>query len=116
MAALDMLPAKKTAKTLTEPFVARSSHWVRAPVAGLLRARVSLGALVEAGQKIGSIADPLGIDDVSVRAERSGIVIGRSELPLANEGDGLFHVATFARLAEVSASVEEFHSEIEELT
>lgn len=116
MVALDMLPAQKATKMLAEPFVARSSHWIRAPEAGILRARASLGTLVEAEQKIGSIADPLGADEVSVRAQKSGIIIGRTELPLVNEGDALFHIATFARPEEVSASVEEFQDEIEELT
>jgi hypothetical protein len=32
--------------------------------------------------------------------------MGRTELPLVNEGDALFHVATFARLADVSDSLE----------
>lgn len=115
MAALDMLPERKAVKASVEPFVARSSHWIRAPESGILRSRSNLGALVKADQKLGTIADPLGADEVSVLAEKSGIVIGRTELPLVNEGDALFHVATFARPADVSASVDEFQDEIEEL-
>jgi predicted deacylase len=115
MAALEMLPARRAAKTQAEPFVARSSHWIRAPESGILRERPRLGELVEAGQKLGTIADPLGADQISVRAEKPGIVIGRTELPLVNEGDALFHIATFARPAAVSASVEEFQDEIGEL-
>lgn len=115
MAALEMLPPGKANRIQTEPFVARSSHWIRASESGILRSRARLGALVKPSQRLGIIADPLGADEVSVRAEKAGIVIGRTELPLVNEGDALFHIATFERPAEVSASVEEFQEEIEEL-
>jgi hypothetical protein len=33
-------------------------------------------------------------------------VIGRTELPLVNEGDALFHVATFDRPEEVVESID----------
>ncbi|MFT5695495.1 MAG: hypothetical protein ACI9QQ_001473, partial [Myxococcota bacterium] len=35
------------------------------------------------------------------------------ELPLVNEGDALFHIATFERPADVSASLEDFQDELE---
>jgi hypothetical protein len=54
---------------------------------------VSLGELVEEGQVIGIIADPLGTQEVAVVADQGGIVIGRTNLPLAYEGDALFHIA-----------------------
>jgi len=116
MRALEMLPPPKTQRTRVDPYVARSSYWTRAPEAGILRDRVKLGALVEANQEIGKIADPLGADEVSVFAQKPGVVIGRTELPLVNEGDALFHIATFARPEEVSASVEEFQDELEILS
>ena len=115
MRAIEMLPAAKRPPTNTEPFVARSSHWVRAPEAGILRARARLGALVGTADRLGIIADPLGAGEVSVAAEKPGIVIGRTELPLVNEGDALFHVATFERPDEVSASLEGFQGELDDL-
>ena len=42
---------------------------------------------------IGIIADPLGTQEVAVIADQAGIVIGRTNLPLAYEGDALFHIA-----------------------
>lgn len=114
MAALGMLKRPKASKSLVEPFVARSSHWVRAPGSGILRARAALGALIERGMSIGIIADPLGADEIVISAEKPGIVIGRTELPLVNEGDALFHIATFERPDKVSASVEGFQGELED--
>lgn len=111
MRALEMLPPSKSRARVTEPFVARSSHWVRASTAGVLRERATLGALVDSGQKLGTIADPLGAEETSVEASHQGIVIGRTELPLVNEGDALFHIATFDEPSDVSASLEEFHDE-----
>ena len=113
MRAIGMLPPPTRPRRLPEPFVARSSHWVRAGESGILRARVELGALVSAGQRLGNIADPLGAGEVPVDARHAGIVIGRSELPLVNEGDALFHIATFDAPTEVSASLDEFQGDLD---
>jgi predicted deacylase len=115
MRALEMLPAVEERERRHAPFVARSSHWVRAPVSGILRSRAALGAALRAGQRLGTIADPLGAEQAPVRSTHAGIVIGRTELPLVNEGDALFHVATFDRPADVVASVGDFETVLEEL-
>lgn len=116
MRALEMLPPPRNPRPPVEPYIARSSYWARAPESGILRERAKLGALVEANQELGKIADPLGGDEVTVHAQKPGVVIGRTELPLVNEGDALFHVATFARPEDVSALVEEFQDELELLS
>jgi predicted deacylase len=115
MRALGMLPERRAREGATEPFVARSSHWVRAPESGILRARAPLGAAVARGQRLGTVADPLGVAEVPVEAQHRGIVIGRTELPLVNEGDALFHVATFDQLSVVSESVGGFQQELEDI-
>jgi hypothetical protein len=38
----------------------------------------------------------------------NGIVIGHSMLPLAHEGDALFHIAQFDNTREAKATIEEF--------
>jgi len=91
-----------------EPFVARSSQWVRAPRSGILRARAALGAAVKAGEPLGIVADPLGAEEEQILAPEAGVVIGRTELPLVNEGDALFHVATFRRPEEVAETWGEY--------
>jgi hypothetical protein len=115
MRTLEMLPPTKKVVSRGEPFVALSSHWIRAPESGILRARMPLGALVNPGQRLAWISDPLGADEVKIEAVKRGIVIGRTELPLVNAGDALFNIATFERASDVSASVDEFQFELESL-
>lgn len=109
MRALGMLPGRKHPAAALRPFIARSSHWVRAPRSGILRSRSALGAAVRAGDRLGYIADPLGDDEQEVSAPHAGVVIGRSELPIVNEGDAIFHIATFKRPEAVASSVYDFN-------
>lgn len=75
------------------PVYANTSAWVRAPEGGILRTIIKPGAHVTAGELIGFIANPYEDADVPVIAPKSGIVIGRTTLPIVNLGDALFHVA-----------------------
>jgi len=112
MRALEMLPAAEPSERVMEPFVARGSAWVRAPSSGILSTRVRLGAKVEAGEILGEISDPLGDAAVNVCSPETGVVIGRINLPLVNEGDALFHVAIFKRVEGVVAQVEALHADL----
>lgn len=109
MRALEMLPARKRRSTAAEPVVARATAWVRAPISGVLRLLVAPGGRIGKDSLLAVVADPFGEREAEVRAPFDGIVIGRTNLPLANEGDALFHLARFRRLDEVADSVEEFH-------
>jgi predicted deacylase len=112
MRMLEMLPAsRRKPKQETGPVVARSSSWIRAADSGILRAMVPLGRRVKKGTLLGVVADPFGEREIQVTAPFSGIVIGRSNLPLVNEGDALYHIARFGDIQEVEASVDEFHEE-----
>ncbi len=109
MRELDMLPASIRKKSLPkEPMVARSSAWVRAPSSGIFRPVIALGARVEKDGLLGVIEDPFGEVEQAVHAKHAGIVIGRVNLPLINEGDALFHIARFGRVERAEATVEEF--------
>jgi predicted deacylase len=94
--------------------VARSSTWVRAPISGILRVTAVLGARIHKNDVLGRIADPFGEKETEVTASAGGIIIGKLNLPLVNEGDALFHIARFEKVATVAARVEEFHSNYEE--
>jgi len=109
MRALGMLPASKRRREAPEPVVARATTWVRAPMSGVLRLLVPPGGRIGKEGLLAVVADPFGEREAEVRAPFNGIVIGRTNLPLANEGDALFHIARFRRLDEVADSVEEFH-------
>lgn len=83
---------------LAEPkdvFIARSSHWIRAPHSGSLHRRKNIGNKVKKGEVLGVISDPFGIEKHYVKAKKTGIIIGMTMLPLVNDGDALFHIATF---------------------
>jgi len=105
---LEMLPASRPRKAQGKPVVARSAAWVRAPVSGILRVMVPLGAAVTRGDVMGVLADPFGERETNVLAPHDGILIGTTNLPLANEGDALFNIARYRRMAHISARVEEF--------
>jgi len=112
MRELQMLPpSRSTRKKHIEPVVARSSYWVRAPDSGILRAMIPLGARVKKNTLLGVVADPFGETEANVRALYSGIVIGRTNLPLVNEGDALYHIARFEDIEEIEAKVDEFQEE-----
>ncbi len=113
MRILGMLPAsRQKARMPMESMVASSTTWIRAPESGIFRALVSLGSRVKRGQLLGVVASPFGDQEVTVNSPCAGIVIGRSNLPLTNEGDALFHVARFQGVRAAEERVETFTEEL----
>ena len=93
MESLDMLPARKRDNSGSRaPMILRSSSWVRAPSSGVVRAKKPIGAHIEVGEVLAVISDPLGEADTEIRSPMDGVIVGRTNLPLAHEGDGLFHI------------------------
>jgi len=105
--ARQMLPARKE-KMPREAVRASSSVWVRAPSSGIVTQRGALGRRIKKGEKLAVISDPLGARSDPVISPINGLIIGRSNLPLAHEGDALFHVASFESVAEAEVVVEDF--------
>jgi predicted deacylase len=75
------------------PLESRKTGWVRATRSGILQLSCSLGDRVETGQQLGEIYDSFGKRHGLAKANRAGIVIGRSTAPLVNRGDALVHIA-----------------------
>ncbi|WP_444904735.1 succinylglutamate desuccinylase/aspartoacylase family protein [Microbulbifer sp. CnH-101-E] len=116
MRKLSMLAAGKNIRKQSEPFVARSSSWERAPESGLLRSTAPLGAHVNKGDILGIISDPSDLfspKEYEVKSQFSGLIIGKTNIPLVNAGDALFHIARFEDIKEAAASVEVFQSVLE---
>lgn len=109
--ALGMLAARKRHREVVQPVMARQTRWVRAPSSGIIRMHAALGQRVQKGDVLATVSDPFGQKESHATAAFAGIVIGRSNLPLAHEGDALHHVAAFEELAEAETTVEEFHAE-----
>lgn len=108
-----MLAPSKASGGKTEPVRSDSSHWLRAPIGGLMRAKKKLGDRVKKGEVIALISDPLGLIEESVLARSSGIVFGRTNLPVVNRGDALFHIARVKSVLAAEEAVESVEQEVE---
>lgn len=82
------------------PIVSLRSSWLRAPEGGVLRVNRSTGEIVAAGEKVGLISDPFGERETEVISNRAGVIVGRINLPIVNQGDALFHIAKLPQSAE----------------
>lgn len=109
---LKMLPPSKKHTVAIEPAVARSSLWVRAEHDGVFRPMVALGQRIKPQQLLGRISSPFNSNEIDIVAPCAGILVGRNNLPLVNEGEALFHIARFEEVKEVAAQMEEFANTI----
>ena len=66
---------------------------MRARGTGILHLDVELGDRVEAGARLGRVADAFGTSGRIVRADRAGIVIGLTRAPIVHAGDAVAHIA-----------------------
>ena len=99
---LKMIGGKGVPKANGVPVRAARSTWYRAPRGGLFRGYLTLGDAVQPGTVLGAVANAFGDVETELVADVTGIIIGRSNLPVVYEGDALFHVAETAR-AEAAA-------------
>ena len=84
----------KDDKKRKKSFISHSSSWLRAPKSGILIERKKVGTIVRINDILGEIVNPFGDHKTLVKAKESGVIIGASKLPLVNQGDALFHIAT----------------------
>lgn len=99
---LKMIGGKGVPKVSGLPVRAARSSWYRAPRGGLFRGYLTLGDAVQPGTVLGAVANAFGDIETELVADVTGIIIGRSNLPVVYEGDALFHVAETPR-AEAAA-------------
>lgn len=125
MGELGMLANKHLPRRRTASVVSTKSSWVRAPISGIFRRTVRLGAWVKKNQLLGYVSDPSdpfgenstvlgGMADAPVRAQAAGVVIGALNLPMAHQGDALFHVAVVGDQDEASEALEVYAQEVED--
>ncbi len=112
MRELGMLTRKKR-ESLVTPRIVKSNFWIRAPQSGILRLTIKLGASVNKGDQLGFVSDPYGENETQIVAPNTGIVIGRTNLPLVHEGDALIHLARFRDADTASEAVDNFQSELD---
>ncbi len=110
---LGMINGKKVIEPKVKPVYSRSSYWVRAPAGGLLRAYKTIGDQVEKDTKLGQIADPFGKIETPIYPKSAGLIIGRTELPLTNEGDALFHIARIGEDEDAEETVDALYEQLD---
>jgi len=74
----------------------KQSKWVRAPRSGILRLTVKLGQRVDKKQVLCVISDAFGENSIKAYAPFDGLVIGHTQNPLVNQGDGILHLAVLS--------------------
>ncbi len=94
------------------PIISKSSKWVRSPQGGIIRTIKVLGDTVKHREIIAYIDDPFENEAHEIIAPFDGIIIGKSEIPLIQEGDAIFHIAKLKNLESVEDKMEYFNEEI----
>lgn len=96
MRVLETLGMVDAGEHATEPVgpsdICWRSGWVRARTTGIVHMDVALGQHVRENERLGELYDSFGKRLAIVKADRAGVVIGRSEAPLVNRGDALVHI------------------------
>ncbi len=115
MRELDMVPARGVRKPRVVSLVSSGSVWVRAPEGGLTRLFRNQGDVVSAGMLLGMVSDPFGDSEHEIPSPVDGLIIGRSNLPVVNEGDALFHIASVGHpQANVEGTLESLTAQLVE--
>lgn len=114
MREMDMVAGKGVPRLKEKSIHATSSFWVRAPAGGLLRSFKAIGERVKPYAILGAVSDPFGETEADVVAEEPGLLIGRTNLPVVNEGDGIFHIARIDRPADAEQTIGALANDLEE--
>lgn len=113
MKAMGMIGTRAVRDSRVNSAVASSSYWVRAGAGGVLRLHKTIGESVAEGDLAGWISDPFGERETEVRVREGGLIIGRTNLPVVNQGDALVHVARLRRAQTAEAGVERIEAELQ---
>lgn len=102
---IGMLPKRKR-KSAKTPLITTASNWMRAPQSGIIRTVKNLGDTVEKGEVIAYIDHPVTEEEFEVVTKYTGIIIGKSQIPLIQEGDAIFHIAFYKDLEKAEDRIE----------
>lgn len=105
---MEMLPRSKK-KNIKTPIITRNSNWIRSNESGMLRTIKALGDVVKKDEIIAFIDEPLGDESFSIKALYDGVIIGKSEIPLVQEGDAIFHIAKLKDIESAETKIEYFN-------
>lgn len=105
---MQMLPESTRKTTHKPPVITKSSSWIRASESGMIQTLKKLGDLVQKDEVIAKIYDLIDDTSYDVLATFDGIIIGKTQIPLAHEGDALFHIAAFKNLDIAEERLEDY--------
>jgi uncharacterized protein len=111
---LGMIGGKGITRPRRASILSHSTQWLRAPAGGLLRTFKTIGDEARKGDLLGVISDPFGEAETEILVENEGLLIGRTNLPVVNEGDGLFHIAKIGYGEAASATIDSLTAQLEE--
>jgi predicted deacylase len=112
MIELGMRPRPKRPRNEVS-MVANTTRWVRAAQSGILRALVGTGTKVEAGDLLAYISNPLGEHSEELISPISGIVIGKTNLPLVFAGEAIFNIAGYEAIDQVAENIDAYNDELD---
>ncbi|RUO42952.1 succinylglutamate desuccinylase [Aliidiomarina taiwanensis] len=96
MKMLKMLKGRRTRKRV-KPVISQRSLWVRSSRDGIVLVKVELGQTVTKGHILAEVASPHDQSTANITSPIHGIIIGKSNIPVTNEGEALFHIVSFER-------------------
>lgn len=109
MKKLAMLPSTQSRAELLKSFNAQKNIWVRASISGISHTSCQLGQHIKMGEAICTINDPFGAaDPVTIKSPDEGVIVGKNNLPLVHEGEGLFQLAVFKKMSHAATHLEEW--------
>mgnify|MGYP003384772963 CR=1 FL=1 len=103
---LGMLNKTRSKAKQVEPFVAMQSGWIRAKESGFVSHVKELGDFVNKGDVLAEIKSPFGDVISTVVNNREGIIIGKQNIPLVQQGEAVYHVAYFRKPTAVVGNLE----------
>ena len=112
MIELGMRPRSKRPRK-TESMVANTARWVRAGQSGILRSLVATGTKVQQGDLLAYINNPLGEHTEELTSPISGIVIGKTNLPLVFAGEALFNIASYEAIDQIADNIDAYNDELD---
>lgn len=107
-----MLPKVVKKRGQKTPIITRNTQWIRSIESGMLRTIRALGDVVRKDEIVAFIDEPLGDKSFELKAPFDGVIIGKSEIPLVQEGDAIFHIAKFRNLEVAENKIEYFNENV----
>lgn len=115
MRQMGMLSEKETKSTHMQSLFAEKNIWVRASASGISHSQHHLGQHIKKGEALSVVRDPFGAaGEAVIRSEHEAVIVGMNNLPLVHEGEALFQLAIFPKMAHAAGQLgdwQEVHHE-----